>query len=556
MADRTPAKPTLDPILTFHGAARAVTGSCFRLEAGGRQVLIDCGLFQGSKTEKELNYRRFPFDPGRIDAVILTHAHIDHSGLLPKLVREGFAGKIHATRATRDLCGVMLPDSAHIQEIEVDQFNRRAARRHRSTVTPIYTAADARACLQRFEPQPTGAWFKVIAGLRARFWNAGHLLGSASVEIELDRPGAASPLRILVSGDIGPDHKLLQPEPEGPVGVDYLVCESTYGDTDRIEATAEHRRTVLAAEVRAAIHPKGALLIPSFAVERAQELLSDLAALMDEGLLPVIPIHVDSPLAAHATEVFARHASELVGGTTLLHGLNAPYLHFSETREDSMALDHLHGFHIVIAGSGMCEAGRIRHRLKSWIWREEATVLLTGFQAEGTLGRILQKGARSIRIQGEEFRVRARIRSIDLYSGHADGPELVRWVEDRLPLTRDLFLVHGEPDAQEGLAARLDGILEAGRIHRPALDAGFALTDDGAKPVAPASPARLASERVASPDWHNALSELILDINDAAYCAADERARAVLVRRLRRALEEDAALSGMSSGGKKRSARR
>jgi metallo-beta-lactamase family protein len=409
------------PSLTFHGAARSVTGSCFRLETGQGQVLIDCGMFQGSKTEKELNYRPFPFEPGSIDAVVLSHAHIDHSGLLPKLQRHGFAGAIHATPATADLAGVMLPDSAHIQEIEVAQFNRRAARRDRGKVTPIYTAADAAACLRAFRPQPYDTWFGVIPGVRARFWKAGHLLGSASVEVEVAEGGGA-PLRLLFSGDIGPDYKLLHPDPEAPGGLDYLICESTYGDRDRIDATAERRRQILCDEVRAALNPDGALLIPSFAVERAQELVSDLRRLMAEGALPQIPIYVDSPLATKATRIFARHHRDLEEGAVLLKGLKSRHLHFTETREQSIALGRVRGFHIVIAASGMCEAGRIRHRLKNWLWRDAATVLFTGFQAVGTLGRILQDGAPSVRIQGEEFVVRARIRSIDLYSGHADGP--------------------------------------------------------------------------------------------------------------------------------------
>jgi metallo-beta-lactamase family protein len=210
--------------LTFHGAARAVTGSCFRLETDHGQILIDCGLFQGSKTEKELNYRPFPFAPDTITAVILSHAHIDHSGLLPKLLRHGFSGPIHATPATADLAGVMLPDSAHIQEIEVEQFNRRAARRDRGKVTPIYTRQDADTCIALFRLQPYDTWFSVIPGLRARFWNAGHLLGSASIEIEVAQAETA-PMRILFSADIGPDYKLMHPDPEGPSGVDYLICE-------------------------------------------------------------------------------------------------------------------------------------------------------------------------------------------------------------------------------------------------------------------------------------------------------------------------------------------
>ena len=523
------------PRLTFHGAAGTVTGSCIRLETGQGQILIDCGMFQGSKTEKELNYRPFPFDPRGIAAVILTHAHIDHSGLLPKLVRHGYDGPIHATRATADLAGVMLPDSAHIQEIEVEQLNRRAQHRHGGRVEPIYTAADAAACQRLFVPQPYGAWFPVLPGLRARLWNAGHLLGSASVELEIAAPGG--PLRLLASGDIGPDSKLMDPDPQGPAGVDYLICESTYGDRTREEAGADTRRQRLRDEVRAAMNPNGVLLIPSFAVERAQELISDLSRLIADGELPRIPIYVDSPLAEKATRVFADHARELEVGATFLKGLRSHDLHFTETVEQSKALDRLHGFHIVIAASGMCEAGRIRHRLKNWLWREEATVLLVGYQAAGTLGRILQEGAATVRIQGEEYNVRARIRSLDLYSGHADAAELVDWVKARLPLTHALFLDHGEPEAIAGLAARLDGVLPAGQILRPALDAPYELTATGAMAVEPETAPRLAPEKLARLDWHNDVSRLFLDINDALKGAADERARDVLIRRLERALK-------------------
>ena len=526
------------PRLSFHGAARAVTGSCFRLETDAGQILIDCGLFQGPKTEKELNYRPFPFDAGGIAAVILSHAHIDHSGLLPKLVRDGFAGPIHATPATADLCAAMLPDSAHIQEFEVEQLNRRNAHRRREEIVPIYTAADADACLSLFRPEPYDTWFAVLPGLRARFWNAGHLLGSASVEIEIEQPGGSGPLRLLFSADIGPDYKLLHPDPEAPAGIDYLICEATYGDTDREDATATRRRALLRDEVKAAMHPDGVLLIPSFAVERAQELISDLRQLMAEGALPQIPIHVDSPLATKATKVFARHARELEGGAVLMRGLRSNQLHFTETVEQSMALDRLRGFHIVIAASGMCEAGRIRHRLKNWIWRDEATVLLVGYQAAGTLGRILQDGASTVRIQGEEFRVRARIRSIDLYSGHADGPELAGWIKARLPLTQDLFLVHGEPQAMAGLAARLTGVVAPAHVLMPALDETYALSRDGATRLATAAVPRLEPERVARLDWHNDVSRLILDINEALAATPDERSRNVLIRQLRRALEE------------------
>jgi metallo-beta-lactamase family protein len=530
----------MTPRLTFHGAARAVTGSCFRLETGSGQLLIDCGMFQGSKTEKELNYRPFPFRPVDIATVILSHAHIDHSGLLPKLVKDGFSGPIHATAATADLASVMLPDSAHIQAIEVEQLNRRKARWSKEPVEPIYSGADADTCLALFRPEAYDRWFGVLPGVRARFWNAGHLLGSASVEIEI-APAGAGPdraLRLLFSGDIGPDFKLLHPDPEASRDLDYVICEATYGDTDRPEATDQTRRATLRDEVRAAIHPNGALLIPSFAVERAQELIVDLTRLMAEGELPQIPIHVDSPLASRATRIFARHARELEGGSGLLDGLRSRQLHFTEAVEQSKALDRLHGFHIVIAASGMCEAGRIRHRLKNWIWREEATVLFVGYQAEGTLGRILQGGARTVRIQGEAFAVRARIRSIDLYSGHADGPELAVWLRERLPIAHAAFLVHGEEPAMAGLAARLAGIVDSDRVLLPVLDESFELTSAGARRLAGAEAPRLAPEQVARLDWHNDVSRLILDINDALAAAADERSRDILIRRLRQALDD------------------
>lgn len=528
------------PRLSFHGAAGAVTGSCFRLQTDHGQILIDCGMFQGSKTEKELNYRLFPFAPDSIAAVILSHAHIDHSGLLPKLVRHGFAGAIHATPATTDLAGVMLPDSAHIQEIEVEQFNRRAAHRNRDRVAPIYDSDDVDACLKLFHPHGLNTWFAVIPGLRARFWNAGHLLGSASVELEIARDNGASALRIMFSADIGPNCKLMHSDPEGPAGIDYLICEATYGDVDRIDATAATRRTMLRDEVRAAMHPDGALLIPSFAVERAQELISDIGRLIAENQLPDIPIYVDSPLATRATQVFAKHHRALEEGAVLMSGLHARNLHFTQTREQSIALDKVRGFHIVIAASGMCEAGRIRHRLKNWIWQPAATVLFTGYQAEGTLGRILQSGARSIRIQGEEFDVRARIRSLDLYSGHADGPELVGWIKARLPLGHDLFLVHGEPRAIEGLASRLEGVVDAAKILRPVLDEAFELTDLGARRMQGTGQPRLPAEKLAVLDWHNDVTRLFLDINDTLAQSPDEKRRAVVIRRLRAALEAEA----------------
>ncbi|WP_173513880.1 MBL fold metallo-hydrolase [Sinorhizobium psoraleae] len=529
----------IESIIRFHGAAGTVTGSCQLVEFGATRILVDCGLFQGSKTEKELNYRQFPFDPKKIDAVILTHAHIDHSGLLPKLARLGYDGPIFATPATTDLCSVMLADSAHIQESEVDQLNRRNLRRGRQTVTPIYTARDAAVAVELFRQVRLGAWEEAGEGVRFRFWNAGHLLGSASVEMEIDtRPSA---LRLLFSGDIGPRHKLLQFDAKAPTGWDYVICESTYGDVEREEADDSARRNILRSEVLNATHPNGALLIPSFAVERTQELLTDLVHLIEVGAVPRCPIIIDSPLATRASEIFRRHARELENGDALVRATESKNVRFTETVEQSKAVDLVRGFHIVIAASGMCEAGRIRHRLKNWLWRDEATVLLVGYQAAGTLGRFLEDGASTVRIQGDDIRVRARIRKLDIYSGHADGGELADWVKARQPISAGVFLVHGEDEALEGLRGRLSIFLPENLLIRPRLDSAFRLGSHGAVEISEAvAPPRIDPVRAGRTDWHNDFQSLVLDLQDELAKAADDKARGVVIRRLRRALQDEA----------------
>jgi metallo-beta-lactamase family protein len=509
-------------------------------ETPSSRIVVDCGLFQGPKTLKALNYGAFPFRPSEIDAVLLTHAHIDHSGLLPKLVREGFRGRIFATRGTIDLCSFMLPDAGSIQESEVVTLNRRNAARGRSTVKPIYTQADAIASLRYFQPVEYETWADVTAGIRARYWNAGHLLGSASIEIEFTSVASGEPLRLLASGDIGPDAKLLQPSPEAPTGFDYVISEATYGNTDRPPITPQARRQRLAEEVRGASKAGGALLIPAFAVERTQELIVDLIDLMETKQLPSAPIFLDSPLAIRATEVFRQYSSILGSEIDLNRILNSPYLRFTETVDESKSISKLTGFHVVIAASGMCEAGRIRHHLKRWLWNSGATVLLVGYQAQGTLGRFLQEGERSVRIQGDEIKVAARIRYIDEYSGHADGPELARWISSRRPIHRGIFLVHGEEPAIAGLFDRIAGrtVAEA-KIFRPILDDIYELTTGAPTPIDVSHRRRLAPEAVVNLDWHNEMSKLILDINEHLDRVADDRARGVIIRRLRRALEAE-----------------
>ena len=526
--------------IRFCGAAQTVTGSCYLFQTGSGRFLIDCGLFQGQKTLKELNYGAFPFKPADIDAVLLTHAHIDHSGLLPKLVRQGFEGRIFATRGTIDLCSYMLPDAGSIQESEVVALNRRNTARRRPEISPIYTQADAIASLQSFRPVEYETWADVIPGVRARYWNAGHLLGSASIEVEFAGEGASGqPLRLLASGDIGPDAKLLQPDPEAPAGFDYLISESTYGDRIRAPVTPQQRRQRLAAEVRDAAAANGALLIPAFAVERTQELIIDLVDLMERGEIPAAPIFLDSPLAIRATEVFRRHAASLDQDIEVSRLLSSPHLRFTETVDESKSIAKLTGFHIIIAASGMCDAGRIRHHLKQWLWNSRGTVLLVGFQSNGTLGRFLQDGAKAVRIQGDEIKVAARIRMIDDYSGHADGSELARWIAARRPIQRGVFLVHGEEKAIAGLAERIaERIIPTAKLFQPVLDDIYELSTPAPTTLDVSRRRRLAPQAVADLDWHNDMSKLILDINDRIEAAADDRARGVIIRKLRRSLDE------------------
>ena len=420
--------------------------------------------------------------------------------------------------------------------MEVEHLNRRNARRGRETVSPIYTQKDAAACMPMFRPVEYRQWFSAASQIRTRFWNAGHLLGSASVEFEIES-SEASPLRLLFSGDIGPSHKLLQLKPDGPVELDYVVCESTYGDRDRGDVSTDQRRQRLREEVRHAAEAGGPLIIPSFAVERTQELLADLFVLIQDGSIPATSIFVDSPLATRASEIFERHSGHIENGDILRAALAAPNIHFTETVEQSKAINRMHGYFIIIAASGMCDAGRIRHHLKANLWRREATLLIIGYQAQGSLGRILLDGATRVRIQGEEIEVKAAVRQLDLYSGHADAQGLESWVQERFPIRHEIFLTHGEESGISALKTRLSKISPELRIIAPVLDEAFELTEGGAHHVETGRPRRLLPSDVAHLDWHNELSRLLLDINQVVGSQADERGRSFVIRRLRRALE-------------------
>ncbi|MBP3126316.1 MBL fold metallo-hydrolase [Thalassospira sp. ER-Se-21-Dark] len=503
--------------VTFCGAAGGVTGSCYFLQTDQGNFLVDCGMFQGSKTVRELNYGKFPFEADRISAVLLTHAHIDHTGLVPKLVKAGFGGPIYATEPTCDLLTYMLPDSGYIQESEVERLNRRNARRGRPEVTPIYTRENAENTLSQLKTVEYHEWLPVIDGVRARFWDAGHLLGSASIEVEIengDKDG--KPTRLLFSGDVGTGEAVFNEAPEAPTGVDYLFVETTYGDRNRPVMTDEERREMLRKEVQDALGNGGNLVIPSFAVARTQELLVDLAHLFNRGQLPPANVFVDSPLAQRATDVFAKH---LKRGDA--QALSHPKFHMVPDVQASKQLAQVTSGAIIISASGMCDAGRIRYHLKNNLWRPNCTVLLVGFQAAGSFGRVLQSGAKHVRIHGDEIEVRARIRTLDVYSGHADQDMLLQWTKNRLPVTRQIFLTHGEEGARAAFREVLmaHGIEEK-LISMPMLDDTVTLKKGKGQPAIPQ--ARLSGEELSRDDWHNlyagtvtALSEKLRSLETA-----------------------------------------
>jgi metallo-beta-lactamase family protein len=515
------------PQLTFHGAAGMVTGSCFLLSAGGARVLVDCGLFQGPATVRALNWRDLPFDPRSIDALLLTHAHTDHAGLIPRLTRAGFKGPVICTEPTRDLCAFMLPDSGGIQEADVRNRNKRLEQRGEPPVTPIYTRADAEAALDRFSTRPFDSWFDVPGRMRARFWNSGHLLGSASIEVQHEALGT-----LLFSGDIGPEAKTFQSPAEGPQGVDWLVMETTYGDRSRDDPDPEARRTVLAGIVREALAAGGNLLIPAFAVERTQELLHDLDLLMERGALPTTPIVIDSPLAREATEAFRQHLADIPPAERARTPLSGPNIRFTTSVEESKALNRVKGGMIIVSASGMAEAGRVRHHLLNNLHRPQATVLFVGHQASGTLGRLLLDGTDEVRIMGQTVVVRARIRTMDQYSGHADREGLLAWLKARAPVGKCLFLVHGEPAAREAFAALAAQVLPGVAIIAPELDATYALTVEGARAVGAA--ARIDPAVVARGfDWRNERAALLVELERRLAALPDDAARESLLHRMR-----------------------
>lgn len=444
--------------ISFHGAAREVTGSCHLVETAAGNILLDCGLIQGGRERHVRNREPFGFRPADLNWAVLSHAHIDHSGRLPLLAERGYRGSILCTEATARLCRIMLTDSGRIQEEDALSAQRRARRKGRDAewIAPLYTEAQALAVLDRFVAVPFDRWVPLGDAGRLRFHMAGHILGAAIVELELDAPGR--PLRLVFSGDLGiPDSRLLSPPVSVPTP-DVLLMESTYGDRDRVE---EPDRTELLHDIiKSTLGRRGKLVIPSFAVGRTQEILARLNDLAEAGRLPGVRVYVDSPMAVEATGVFAGSPeSWSAEARRMYHAGDAPLefpgLELITRVEDSKALNSSTDPAVIISASGMCTAGRIKHHLAHTISDAANTVLFVGYQARGTLGNAIESGMSPVRIHGAWHPVRARIERIQGFSAHADREELVAWFAGLGEPPRQTYLVHGEPEAAIALSREL-----------------------------------------------------------------------------------------------------
>jgi metallo-beta-lactamase family protein len=459
--------------ITFHGGAGTVTGSRFLVEHGRSRLLIDCGLFQGEKELRQRNWQAPGFEPSAVGAVLLTHAHIDHSGYLPRLRRLGFRGPVYATPATADLADLLLRDAAHIQEEDADYANRKGFSKHHPA-EPLFTVRDAEAVLRQFEVVDYGAWTQVGDGVRFRFVPAGHILGSGYVELELATAPDRAPRRWLFSGDVGRYDAPLVQDPSPPPACDVLVVESTYGDRTHGDHSIEEQLEEL---LRQAVQQRGTVLFPSFAVGRAQQLLVLLETTMTAHPELRLPVHLDSPMAVDTTKIYAKYPEErglealrLVSGDRALFG-HQTFLHKSV--DESKRLNTLSGPRVLISSSGMLTGGRVLHHLKRLMTDPQNLIALPGYQAPGTRGARLQAGERELRIHGEQVPLRAAVVKLSGLSAHADRDQLLRWAEP-LPPPERTFVVHGEPEPARSLAALLTARL-GHRCEVPRLGQSFDL---------------------------------------------------------------------------------
>lgn len=443
--------------LQFLGAAKTVTGSSFLVEVAGRKILVDCGMFQGRKSIRNLNYRDFAYAPAEIECVVLTHAHIDHCGLIPKLCREGFKGRIYATKVTTELCSIMLPDSAYIQESDAEISNRKGRRSGKAVVEPLYTVDDAVAALEQFTPEPYDDDIFLTPEVRIRFRDAGHIIGSSIVEMYAVEKNKTT--KLVFSGDIGqPDQPIIK-DPTVINGADYVITESTYGNRVHIHY---HKEEALVEIIEDTVARGGNIIIPAFAVGRTQTMLYYLHKLWREGRIEPIPVIIDSPLAIAATKVFAQNTDVYDEESQAVIEENGglpdmPHLKIAKTMEESRVLNDMPGSKIIISASGMADAGRVLHHLKHNLWRPESSILFVGYQAEGSMGRRLIDGIKRVKIMGEEVHVKAKIYNLEGFSAHADRNQIVEWLQGiNEPKPHKVFIVHGEPDAADALADLID----------------------------------------------------------------------------------------------------
>ena len=438
--------------LTFWGAAQTVTGSMHQLEADGRRYLLDCGMYQGHRKEAEQRNRHFPFPAPSIDAVILSHAHIDHSGNLPLLVKNGFTGPIYATPASVDLAHAMLLDTAHIQESDVEFLNKRRERRGEGELEPLYTTEDAQRTFPLFQPVPYYTPKQLSAKLSYQCYDAGHILGSSTILLRSQENGRE--VRLLFSGDLGRKSMLIIRDPDPPPPAEYLIMESTYGGRSHEEP--QSAKDKLADVIKSTAARGGKVIVPAFAVGRVQQLVLLLHELTNEGRVPNIPIFVDSPLAVNVTEIFRKHPEVFDEETRkYLTGGDDPFgfkrLTYVREANESKKLNDLHGPCVIISPSGMCEAGRILHHLRNNLEDPRCTVLITGYQADNTLGRRLLDRMSEVKVFGEPMRVRATVESLQALSAHADQAELLEWMKPLAGTLKKVFLVHGEPEGAQTL---------------------------------------------------------------------------------------------------------
>ncbi|MFH1952984.1 MAG: MBL fold metallo-hydrolase [Pseudomonadota bacterium] len=442
--------------VTCLGGVGSVTGSCYLVESpNSKKILVDCGLFQGGRQMESRNREDWGFDPKEIDTLFLTHAHIDHSGRIPKLVKDGFKGKIITSPPTSELCEIMLLDAAHIQEMDAEWQTRKNKRQAKTDVEPLYTTADAEASLKLLRPMERDNVVSVGSGIKARLRNAGHILGSSILELWVEEEGEV--LKMVFSGDLGKKDQLIVKDPQEVFDADYLFVESTYGN--RRHRTFEDSKHELVEAIRYSISAGEKIMIPAFAVERTQEILYVLGEFLRDGLIPDIPIYLDSPLAIKATEIFRKNkkyydeeARAIVDSGYDPFGM--PNLRFTPATKESMAINEAKGSAIIIAGSGMCTAGRIKHHLKHNLWREGASIVIVGFQAKGTTGRRIVEGAKQVKIFHENVAVRAKVFTIGGFSAHADQEDLLEWVS-HFESNPKVFVVHGEATASEALAEKI-----------------------------------------------------------------------------------------------------